>query len=157
MVTRFCDFSVTDAVQEMRPARVFLRRRSPELKAAIKAMLREGSYQFIEVSDAVLLIGEVSTRLFQFTPGETLELTAADRETAGGTSDLLFGFRRPAWNRGVILLTALARSASGDETEYGSALVLGPGVAIDLHRFPAAESRRDRHFSTVDKQYKLAS
>jgi hypothetical protein len=154
MKTRFADFDVAQAIRDLQPARVFLRRRDPALRACLKAMLPEDACSFCEIADSALLLREVSTQLLAWQPGELVEVTMADRAASpDGARDIVIGFRRPAWNAGIVLLTALHRAPDGNEEEYGSALVLGPGVAIALGR----PTHHDAAAPALPRNYKLAS
>ena len=140
MITKFSDFDLRVAVRELTPARVFLRRRDPTLREVIRKLLPEGGWSFCEIADAPLLLRQVSEQLLSWEPGETLEITVAERVTSDdGARDILVGFRRPSWKRGAILVTALSRSPQGDEEEYGSALILGPGESVEMRPDREAE------------------
>jgi hypothetical protein len=135
MRTRFADFNLVETIARMQPARVFIRRRDPALRGALRAILPDGSFSFVEVAEASLLLREASAALLSWEQGQTLEITMSDRATSDeGDRDIVVGFRRPEWNPGVILVTAISRAAGGREEEYGSALVLAPGVALSLVR-----------------------
>ena len=156
MITKFSDFDLSATVLALKPARVFLRRRDPQLRAALKQLLPDGAYTFCEITDAPLLLREVSKQLLSWKPGETLEITMGERTTADdGSRDVLIGFRRPQWKRGAILVTALSQSPAGDEEEYGSALILGPGEWVSLA--PDAEPVPEQAVEQLRAPLKLAS
>lgn len=158
MQTRFADFNLAQAVRELRPARVFLRRRDPVLRGVLQALLPDDACAFVEIADAALLLREVSGSLLSWDPAQTLEITMADRDSGGGSRDVLVGFRRPGWQPGAILITALRRDADGNDEEYGSALVLGPGVSIALAGSTATGgSPGDKTARPPARRLKLAS
>lgn len=135
MPTRFAAFDVAEAVRRLAPARVFLRRREPALRRVLTSLLPRDCYKLVEIGGATLLLREVSASVLAWSdePGDDVELTFASRAGgAPGQRDVLVGARRAAWNSGALLLFALSQDPDGNVTEYGAALVLGPGISIDV-------------------------
>lgn len=142
MPTRFAAFDVAEAVRRLSPARVFLRRREPALRRVITSLLPRHCYKLVEIGGATLLLREVSASVLAWSddPDDAIELSFGARPGgAPGRRDVLVGARHPSWNPGALLLTALSEDPDGNAIEYGSALVLAPGVSIALPTPPEAD------------------
>lgn len=135
MAIRFAAFDAAEAVCRLAPARIFLRRREPTLRRVLTSLLPRDCYKLVEIGGATLLLREVSASVLAWSddPDDAIELSFGARPGAApGLRDVLVAVRHPAWNPGALLLTALSQDPDGNVTEYGSALVLGPGVSIAL-------------------------